>query len=91
MPDHVHLILAPSENISLSRITRGIKGALARLINKRRETAGAFWQDESWDRVVRDPEELREKLEYMLNNPVKAGLVTRPEDWIGWHCAKGEC
>jgi REP-associated tyrosine transposase len=43
--------------------------------------AGKFWQDESYDHVVRDDEELLRIITYIENNPVKAGLVTRPEDW----------
>jgi hypothetical protein len=39
------------------------------------------WQDESYDRIIRDDQELEEKLLYMYNNPVKAGLVADPADY----------
>lgn len=42
---------------------------------------GAFWQREYYDRVVRDQRHLRRAIEYIHNNPVKAGLVQRPEEW----------
>jgi hypothetical protein len=52
-----------------------IKGTSARSINNLLGTAGALWQEESFDRIVRDQNEYDEKLQYMWNNPVKAGLV----------------
>jgi REP element-mobilizing transposase RayT len=85
MPDHVHLILTPLPGISLSRITKGIKGVSARLINAKRGSTGRIWQVESWDRILRDQEEFEEKLRYMLNNPLEEGLVDDPWTWCGWY------
>jgi REP element-mobilizing transposase RayT len=84
MPDHVHVLLRPLDGVDLSRITKGMKGASARLLNKLDNTTGSIWQDESWDRVIRDQVELDEKLLYMLNNPLKRGLVQDPWDYDGW-------
>lgn len=81
MPDHAHVLLKPKPGVSLARITKGIKGVSARLINKRRGTQGPLWQDESWDRIVRHQKELLEKIDYMLHNPVKAGLVEHADDY----------
>ncbi|MEZ6126994.1 MAG: transposase [Planctomycetaceae bacterium] len=75
MPDHVHLLLRPQTGYSLSRVMKGIKGVSARLINQHRNRTGTIWQDESWDRIVRDQAEFEEKLNYMADNPVKAELV----------------
>jgi REP element-mobilizing transposase RayT len=86
MPDHVHLLFSPDDGIELSRITKGLKGATARRLNQDRKTRGIVWQHESWDRIVRDQAELDEKLEYMFQNPVKTGLTTKPELWVGWYC-----
>jgi REP element-mobilizing transposase RayT len=85
MPDHVHIILSPRQGIALSRILQGLKGASARLINLRRGKRGRFWQVESWDRIIRDGAEFHEKLNYMLMNPVKAGLIENPREWCGWY------
>jgi REP element-mobilizing transposase RayT len=85
MPDHVHLLLTPKEEYSLSRIMRGIKGASARRINAMRHHPGPVWQHESYDRIMRDEDELLEKLEYMLNNPLKAGLTDDPHRYHGWY------
>jgi REP element-mobilizing transposase RayT len=84
MPDHVHLILTPlidesrSQIFSLVDIMRGIKGAAAREIDRRLERQGAVWQQESFDHVLRSSEGLDAKLEYVLQNPVRKGLV---ENW----------
>ena len=85
MPDHVHLILTIKEDYSLSRIMKGIKGKSARSINKNRNGKGSIWQDESYDRILRNEEELFEKLKYMLNNPVKSGLTDDPWNYHGWY------
>jgi REP element-mobilizing transposase RayT len=81
MPDHVHMIFIPeidlerSEVYSLARITKAIKGTSAHLINQRLGRTGRIWQEESFDRVLRSSEKLDEKIEYVLNNPVRKGLV----------------
>ncbi len=84
MPDHVHLILRPLPGLDLSRIMKGIKGVSANLLNRARGTTGTVWQDESYDRIMRDEDEFNEKLNYMLNNPVKAGLCVAGEEYDGW-------
>ncbi|MDB5172822.1 MAG: Thiamine-phosphate pyrophosphorylase [Phycisphaerales bacterium] len=85
MPDHAHVLLRPNEGVELSRILKGIKGVSARLVNTSRNSHGSVWQDESWDRIMRDQAEFDEKLEYMLNNPVKKGLVSDPWQYDGWY------
>ena len=86
MPDHVHLVLRPRERspgtwYDLSRIMKGIKGVSARSTNRALGTRGSLWQPESFDRIVRDQREFEEKLKYMLENPVRAGLVSQTEDY----------
>lgn len=90
MPDHVHLILCPRQSRSVSEITRGIKGVSSRKINQARGTRGALWQEESWDRILRSEEELYEKLNYMLMNPMKANLASDPWSYKGWHLQRTE-
>ena len=85
MPDHAHLLLKPIAGFDLSRIMKGIKGARHRLVNRHRNGQGNVWQDESWDRIVRDIDEFQEKLEYMYNNPVKEGLVADGDAYDGWY------
>lgn len=86
MPDHVHLLLQPSEagpgvHFSLSGIMKAIKGVSSRRINQLLGASGALWQEGYFDRIVRDETELREKFAYMVNNPVKAVLVTDSQQY----------
>lgn len=84
MPDHVHILLRPQPDYELSRIMKGTKGVTARKINELRASTGVIWQDESFDRIMRDQAELDEKLNYMLNNPVKRGLIEDPWQYPWW-------
>jgi len=74
----------PNEGIELARAMKGIKGVSARKINQSRGTSGHVWQDEYWDRIVRDDNELQEKMHYMFNNPIKKGLCADTSHWCGW-------
>ena len=85
MPDHVHVLMHPNGGFDLSRVCKGIKGVSARLVNQNRGTQGSLWQDECWDRIMRNQMEFDEKLQYMLENPVKRGLVSDPWEYDGWH------
>jgi REP element-mobilizing transposase RayT len=68
--------------IPLSQITRSLKGSTAREANKLLDRTGQpFWQDESYDHWARDDDEFSRIIAYIENNPVKAGLVLKPEDW----------
>ena len=83
MPDHVHIIYRAIKNYSLSRILKGIKGASARKINKLNNTKGSIWQSESFDRIIRDEADFNEKLNYILNNPLKKGIIDNPYNYKG--------
>jgi putative transposase len=91
MPDHVHMLLKPFASFSLSRIMHGVKGVSARKINIHRGTTGPLWQDESYDRIVRDEQDFIRKLEYISLNPVKAGLASSPEQYAYWYLDKVAC
>jgi putative transposase len=86
MPNHVHLLIAPNAN--LGRITNGLKGVTARDANRiLKRTGNPFWQGESFDHWVRDAAESQQIIEYIENNPVKANLAKRAEDWL-WSSAR---
>ena len=74
----------------MTDILRLIKGATAREANKILNRTDAFWQHESYDRVVRDEKELNRIIWYTINNPVKAGLVKNAEDWKWTYYANAE-
>jgi REP element-mobilizing transposase RayT len=86
MPDHVHLLLSSLRDgedwpFPLVDILQCLKSATAHRINKVLHHAGPVWEEESFDHVLRSDESLEEKCEYIRQNPVKAGLVRRPEDY----------
>lgn len=71
----------PAKRAPRERIMQSAKGFSARQCNRLLGLRGEFWQHESYDHVVRDEEEMFRIIEYVENNPVKAGLVTRPDEW----------
>ena len=86
MPDHVHLLFHPLRDnqgwaFPLVDIMQCMKGATAHRINKLLHRSGPVWEEESFDHVLRSDESLKEKAEYIRQNPVRRGLVERPEDY----------
>ena len=83
MANHLHVLLKPkSPEITVGSITKNLKGYTAREANRLLGRTGQpFWQDESFDHWSRDRGELARIVAYIENNPVKAGLVKRPEEW----------
>ena len=96
MPNHVHMLVTVGRNDTptykakpLFRILQSLKRYTAREANKLLKRSGTFWQDESYDHVVRDNEELERLFWYILFNPVKARLVESCEEWA-WTWWKDE-
>jgi REP element-mobilizing transposase RayT len=86
MPDHVHMIFIPlgtpdQQTFSFEEIVGAIKGASSHSVNKVLNRSGTLWQDESFDHVIRHLEDLQSKIEYVRQNPVRKGLVSKPEDY----------
>lgn len=79
MPNHVHLLVTPF--VDLRELTRRLKGATARLVNQALGRSGTLWQDECFDRLVRNETEFTRTLGYIENNPVKACLAASPEEY----------
>ena len=80
MPNHLHVLLEP--RIPLAKITNVMKGIAARDANAALGRTGKpFWQDESFDHWIRNPAEHERVRQYIEQNPVKARLVAKPEDW----------
>ena len=87
MPNHVHVLWTPQ--IPLSALLRKVKGPTALRANRLLGASGSFWQDEYFDRMVRNEQEYRRIRQYIESNPVNAGLVASPEDFV-WSSAHGE-
>ena len=93
MPDHLHLFCAPA-SISMHPLKAWLgfwKNQITRRWPRRDEVP--IWQRDFWDRQLRREESYAEKWDYVVNNPVRHGLVKRVEDWpyqgelnvLEWH------
>ncbi len=89
MPNHIHLVfeLLPG-NKGISKIMQSIKRISAKKSNILLHREGSFWQDESFDRWIRNEIELYFVIKYVLLNPVNAGLVTEWNNWENSYCNK---
>ncbi|WP_234047391.1 (E)-4-hydroxy-3-methylbut-2-enyl-diphosphate synthase [Luteolibacter pohnpeiensis] len=81
MPNHVHVILKPAAGEELEKILHSWKSFTAHEINKLRGSEGKIWQKESYDHLIRDGEDLKNQVAYVLNNPIKARLENW--QWVG--------
>jgi len=87
MPNHVHVLATP--RVEAARWVGSLKGVTARRANLLLGTSGKpFWQDESYDHLVRSDEEFSRIRRYIENNPAAAGLVGKPEEFE-WSSACG--
>jgi putative transposase len=88
MPEHVHLLISEPKKVILSKAIQALKLSISVQSKER-----PFWQPRYYDFNVHNEEKTSEKLRYMHRNPVKRGLVEKPEDWQ-WssfrHYATGE-
>ena len=82
-PDHGDTLECHSD---LPKIMQSLKRHTARQANLTLGREGAFWQDESYDHVIRDGEEYIRIVNYILEDPVKAGLVSRWDEWPWTYC-----
>ena len=87
MPNHVHVLVRPLGEHTLDSILKSWKGFTAREANKIvGRTGEPFWANEYYDHWLRDEDEKVRLTAYIYDNPVKAGLCARPEDWL-WSSA----
>lgn len=81
MDDHVHVLVEPSEGWSLEKLVHAWKSYTTTCF---REQTGRkrTWQREYFDRIIRDEDELREKMQYILNNPWKRWPELETYAWV---------
>ncbi|MDR1904491.1 MAG: transposase [Treponema sp.] len=92
MGNHIHLMLKPGKNESLSRIMQWILGVFAMLWNRRRQVTGHLWGDRFFSRIITGVLDLLRVFLYIDNNPVDAQLIDHPWGWkYGglWHHRMG--
>jgi len=78
MPTPLHMIVRLGRGQDLSRAMKLFKGRTARLLNEQNKRSGRIWYKGFHDRLVRDSEKLSGYYNYLLKNPVKAGLCSCP-------------
>jgi REP element-mobilizing transposase RayT len=81
MPNHVHLLIKLLQGKYLRDFIKMLKGFTAREANKILDRKGKFWQEDYFDRYIRDEKHYFSTINYIENNPVKAGLCKRSEEW----------
>ena len=92
MPDHIHFFCAPRDlSVSLKRWMKYWKSLVS--LRWPRPAEQPIWQLDFWDTQLRRGENYDEKWDYVWRNPVRKGLVAKPEDWpyageidiLAWH------
>ncbi len=81
MPNHVHVVFQPQPEWPWWKITGGWKSFTSKQANRILRRSGKFWQDDSYETLVRSAEHLERANRYVLRNPEKAGLQEWP--WVG--------
>jgi putative transposase len=76
-----HCIAAPRYPATISQVIQCVKQSSMTGINRLRGTEGELWQPRFFDRALRTAKEYHERGEHIHLNPVRAGLVGRPQDW----------
>ena len=74
MPDHIHAVISPADDVELTRSVPDFKRWLAR-------QKGIRWQRGFFDHRIRDHAYLSKYCQYIEQNPVRAGLVQKASDW----------
>jgi len=87
LPDHWHAIFIPKFPLTIARVMESIKVSSTHRINAGWRESGILWQPRYFDRALRTVKEYYEKVDYIHQNPVRAGLVERAEEWP-WSSAR---
>jgi len=91
MPNHVHVLISPFEEVSMSKIMFDWKSYTTHTFNKLLGRIGKIWMNEYFDRYIRDIDHFNKVVDYIENNPVKAGIVTAPSDYKWSSAYKERC
>ena len=81
MPNHLHLLLTPANDMSLERGMQLVKGGSSHSIHQQAGYKVQIWQPGFHEESIRNVVDFLEKSKYIHNNPVHARLVESPEDW----------
>jgi REP element-mobilizing transposase RayT len=93
MPNHVHVLFQTMGGWSMDSVVGSWKtftaNAIGRLIEGPDERVPKVWHPEFWDRYIRDERHFVSAVDYIHNNPVKAGLVSQAADWLWGSASPG--
>jgi REP element-mobilizing transposase RayT len=81
MPNHVHVVVEPMSENRLGAIVQSWKSFSAKQANRVLGRSGPFWHKDYFDRFIRDEGHLARTVDYVENNPVKAGLASTVSAW----------
>jgi putative DNA methylase len=81
MPNHIHVLIELMAEPTLDEILHSWKSYTSHEANKILRRHGSFWQDDYWDRFIRNQTHYDNAIGYIHQNPVKAGLCKCAEDW----------
>jgi REP element-mobilizing transposase RayT len=81
MPNHAHVLCSPCMGHSLAEIMHSLKSYTSSECNKLLGRKGRFWQKEYFDRYIRNATHFAKVVAYIENNPIKARLCEKAEDW----------
>jgi len=90
MPNHVHLLAAFPDDVSMATQCESWKRYTSRQINMRLNRKGEFWQVEAFDHLVRSEEQFAHYRQYIAENGAKAGLKPGEYRWMSKELATGE-
>ena len=82
MPNHIHAVMKPLGGFELEDVLQSVKRFVSRKVNSALSRRGTLWEEESYDRIIRDEEHLFRVIQYVGRNPAKAGLPRC--EWIRW-------
>jgi REP element-mobilizing transposase RayT len=85
MPDHIHFV-ARLQNTTLPSLMQSLKSFTSNKINDLLGREGLLWEPQYYDHAIRTDDELKERVDYCLQNPVRKGLVNHFKQYPHWYC-----
>ena len=82
MPDHVHVLVKPYQGYLLHELAHSWKSYTVYRLQRDSDRKGRIWQEDYFDRIIRDELEFIEKMQYILNNPLKIQAHTENYPWV---------
>ena len=82
MPDHVHILVSPFDRYPLEDLVHSWKSYTAYILQRQFCRQGRVWQEDYFDRIIRDEVEFLGKAQYILNKPLKIQPQMQEYPWV---------